>query len=80
MDATYRADLRELKELDANWGTGWTELDAKLERRLTELRGEIRTELADINTCLWCMLALWPPTALAVMVTGSGMISLLLRR
>ena len=53
VDATYRADLRELNELnfgrfdakleqrlaelDAKWGTRWTELDAKLERRLGEL-------------------------------------------
>jgi hypothetical protein len=53
VDATYRADLRELNELnfarfdakleqrlaalDAKWGGRWTELDAKLEQRLAEL-------------------------------------------
>jgi hypothetical protein len=53
VDATYRADLRELNELnfarfdakleqrltelDAKWGGRWTALDAKLEQRLTEL-------------------------------------------
>src|SRR6266704_3622369 len=53
VDATYRADLRELNELnfarfdakleqrlaelDAKWGTRWTALDAKLEQRLAEL-------------------------------------------
>jgi len=53
VDATYRADLRELNELnfarfdakleqrlvelDAKWGGRWTELDAKLEQRLVEL-------------------------------------------
>src|SRR2546426_1072371 len=53
VDATYRADLRELNELnfarfdakleqrlatlDAAWQGRWTELDAKLEQRLAEL-------------------------------------------
>ena len=53
MDATYRADLRELNEtnfarfdakleqrlaeLDAKWGSKWSALDAKLEQRLAEL-------------------------------------------
>jgi hypothetical protein len=53
VDATYRADLRELNELnfarfdakleqrlaalDAKWGGRWTELDAKLEQRLAAL-------------------------------------------
>ena len=118
VDATYRADLRELNELnfgrfdakleqrlaeldakwgtrwteldakldrrlaelDAKWGTRWTELDAKLERQLTELRAELKTELAGVKSGLRWMLAFWAPTALAVMGTGAGMISLLLRR
>ena len=107
VDATYRAELRELNELnfgrfdakleqrlaelDAKWGTRWTELDAKLERRLgefdaklerqlAELRAELKTELATVKTGLRWMLAFWAPTALAVMGTGAGMISLLLRR
>jgi hypothetical protein len=118
VDATYRADLRELNELnfgrfdakleqrlaelDAKWGTRWTELDAKLDRRLAELdarwgvrwteldaklelrlgefRADLRTELAGVKTGLRWMLAFWAPTALAVMGTGAGMISLLLRR
>ena len=107
VDATYRADLRELNELnfgrfdaklgqrlaelDAKWGTRWTELDAKLERRLgeldaklerqlAELRAELKTELAGVKAGLKWMLAFWAPTALAVMGTGAGMISLLLRR
>ncbi len=100
VDATYRADLRELNELnfgrfdakleqrlaelDAKWGTRWAELDAKLERQLAELRAELRvelkTELAGVKTGLSWMLAFWAPTALAVMGTGAGMISLLLRR
>jgi len=107
VDATYRADLRELNELnfgrfdakleqrlaelDAKWGTRWTELDAKLERRLgeldaklerqlAELRTELKTELAGVKAGLRWMLVFWAPTALAVIGTGAGMISLLLRR
>ncbi len=82
---------QRLAELDAKWGTRWTELDAKLERRLgeldaklerqlAELRAELKTELAGVKAGLKWMLAFWAPTALAVMGTGAGMISLLLRR
>ena len=72
MDATYRADLRELNELnfarfdakleqrlaefDAKWGTRWTQLDAKLEQRL----GEVKADLIK-----W-MFVFWAPTALAM--------------
>ena len=111
VDSTYRADLRELNELnfgrfdakleqrlaelDAKWGTRWAELDAKLELRLgefdaklerqlaelrAELRAELKIELAGVKTGLKWMLAFWAPTALAVMGTGAGMITLLLRR
>jgi hypothetical protein len=38
VDATYRADLRELNELN------FTRFDAKLEQRLAELRSELRAE------------------------------------
>ncbi len=63
VDATYRADLRELNELnfarfdakleqrltelDAKWGSRWTELDAKLEQRLAELGATLRVEMAQ---------------------------------
>ena len=126
MDATYRADLRELNELnfarfdaklgerlaelDAKWGTRWSALDSKLEQRLAELRSEMearfaradakleqrimelrsemRTGLAQASTELhevradilkW-MFGFWAPTALAVVGTGLGVLSLLLRR
>jgi hypothetical protein len=61
VDATYRADLRELNELnfarfdakqeqrlaelDAKWGGRWTRLDAKLEQRLAQLKAELRVEI-----------------------------------
>ena len=118
VDATYRADLRELNELnfsrfdakleqrlaeldakwggrwtqldakleqrlaelDAKWGGRWTQLDAKLEERLAEVRVELVKELAGVKSGLKWMLAFWAPTALAVIGTGAGVISLLLRR
>jgi hypothetical protein len=39
VDATYRADLRELNELN------FARFDAKLEQRLAELRAELRHEV-----------------------------------
>ena len=97
VDDTYRADLRELNEL--NFGR----FDAKLEQRIAELRAELRGEisglrkdtesgfarsdarleqrLAQVKSDLvkW-MFAFWAPTALGVISTGVGVISLLLRR
>src|SRR5881396_3509504 len=96
VDATYRADLRELNELnfarfdakleqrlatlDAEWQGRWTQLDATLEQRLAELRVELVKELAGVKSGLKWMLAFWAPTALAVIGTGAGVVSLLLRR
>ena len=74
VDATYRADLRELIELN------FARSDAKLEQRLAELRTELVRELADVKSGLKWMYAFWAPTALAVIGTGAGVISLLLRR
>ncbi len=67
-------------ELDATWGGRWTQLDAKLEQRLAELRVELVKELAGVKSGLKWMLAFWAPTALAVIGTGAGVLSLLLRR
>jgi hypothetical protein len=41
VDLTYRADLRELNELN------FARFDAKLEQRLAELRAELRQEIAE---------------------------------
>ena len=51
VDATYRADLRELNELnfarfDAKLEQRVTQLDAKLEQRLAEFGADLRTEMA----------------------------------
>ena len=70
---------RRIAELDAKWGSRWSQLDAKLEHRLAELRAELVKELADVKSGLKWMLAFWAPTALAVIGTGAGVISLLLR-
>src|SRR5438034_634457 len=67
-------------ELDAKWGGRWTQLDAKLVQRLAELRVELVKELAGVKSGLKWMLAFWAPTALAVIGTGAGVVSLLLRR
>jgi len=66
VDATYRADLRELNELnfarfdaklsqrmvelDAKWATRWTELDAKWAGRWTELDAKLDRRLAELKT------------------------------
>jgi hypothetical protein len=43
VDLTYRADLRELNELN------FARFDAKLEQRLVELRAELRQEIAGLR-------------------------------
>jgi hypothetical protein len=90
--ARFDAKLEQrLAESDAKWegrfavsDTRWerriAELDAKLEQRLAELRTELVKELADLKSGLKWMLVFWAPTALAVIGTGAGVISLLLRR
>lgn len=50
VDATYRAELRELNELN------FARFDAKLGQRLAELESRLT----------WRMFAFWAPTALAV--------------
>jgi len=46
VDLTYRADLRELNELN------FARFDAKLEQRLAQLRAELRQEIAELRTDL----------------------------
>ena len=43
VDLTYRADLRELNELN------FARFDSKLEQRLAELRAELRQEMAALR-------------------------------
>jgi len=44
MDATYRADLRELNEVN------FARFDAKLEQRLAEVKAELRQAVAELRT------------------------------
>jgi hypothetical protein len=64
VDATYRAELRELNEQN------FARFDANIGQRLAELESHLT----------WRMFAFWAPTALAVIGSGAGVISLLLRR
>src|SRR3989442_3347765 len=64
VDATYQADLRELNELN------FARFEAKLGERLAEVESHLT----------WRMFAFWAPTAVAVIGTGAGVVSLLLRR
>ncbi len=72
MDLTYRADLRELNQLN------FARFEAKLEQRLAELRaelltelrrevGQLRTELQQVRTDLirW-MFGFWVTTMLTL--------------
>lgn len=96
VDATYRAELRELNESnftrfdarleqrlaesDAKWERRLADLDIKWEHRFADLRTELVKGLADVKSGLKWMYAFWAPTALAVVGTSAGVISLLLRR
>ena len=64
VDATYRADLRELNELN------FARFDAKLEQRLAQVKSDLVT---------W-MFVFWAPTALSLIGASIGVINLLLRR
>ena len=75
VDTTYRADLRELNEVN------FARFDAKLEQRMAELRSSVAERLAELESRpTWRMFAFWVPTALATIGTGAGVLSLLLRR
>ena len=79
---TFREDLRQLNEVNfarfegklaemsGRWEGRFTAFDAKLEQRLAQLESRLT----------WRMFAFWAPTALAVIGSSAGVISLLLRR
>ena len=71
---------RRLAELDTKWESRLAHSDARWEGRIAGLRTELATGLADVKSGLKWMYAFWAPTALAVVGTGAGVISLLLRR
>jgi hypothetical protein len=71
VDLTYRADLRELNELN------FARFDAKLEQRLAELRAELRENMSRLRIDLlrW-MFGFWATT----MLTLAGLTIALLHR
>ena len=75
VDATYRADLRELNELN------FARFDAKLDQRLAELRRYLTMEIARAQqaTLRW-MFMFWAPSALGIVGTAIAVVALLLRR
>src|SRR2546429_9243427 len=75
VDTTYRADLRELNEVN------FARFDAKLEQRMAELRTSVAERLAELESRLtWRTFALWVPTALPPLRTRARLVSLLPRR
>ena len=85
MDATYRTELREINEqnfarFDARLEQRLAESDGRWERRISELRTDLITGLADVKSGLKWMYAFWAPTALAVIGIIIGVISLVIRR
>lgn len=86
MDTTYRADLRELNELN------FARFDAKLEQRLAQHKGEVVAGLEKLGgdttaaiaqaqsaTVRW-MFTFWVPTAVGIVAAALGVVALLLRR
>jgi hypothetical protein len=63
MDATYRADLRELNELN------FARFDAKLDQRVAELRSELRDLKAELIKWMFIFVAGGTLTVLGVMIT-----------
>ena len=65
MDATFRAELRELNEQN------FQRFDAKLEQRIAELSGEFRAELGNLKAELikW-MFLFWTGTVATMLGFG----------
>ncbi|MDP3938133.1 MAG: hypothetical protein Q8R92_08345 [Deltaproteobacteria bacterium] len=75
VDAAYRSELRDTLEHH------FSRFEARLEQRLAEFARDLADRLAQLESRLtWRMFAFWAPTALAVIGSSAGVISLLLRR
>lgn len=74
VDATYRADLRALNELN------YARFEAKLDQRLAELSRDLSIEIARAQTATikW-MFTFWAPTAIGILGTAIAVVALLLR-
>ena len=72
---------QRLAQFDAKLEQRLAQSDAKLDQRLAQLHQEIVERLTQLESRLtWRMFAFWAPTALAVIGSSAGVISLLLRR
>ena len=72
---------QRLAQFDAKLEQRLAQSDAKLDQRLAQFHQEIVERLTQLESRLtWRMFAFWAPTALAVIGSGAGVISLLLRR
>ena len=75
LNVTNRAEFRDAIEQN------FVRFDAKLEQRLAEFARDLADRLAQLESRItWRMFAFWAPTALAVVGSSAGVISLLLRR
>jgi hypothetical protein len=74
VDAAYRSELRDT--IDQHF----SRFDAKLEQRFAESARDLADRLSQLESRLtWRLFAFWAPTALAVIGSSAGVISLLLR-
>jgi ABC-type phosphate transport system auxiliary subunit len=84
VDATYRADLRELNELnfarfDAKVEQRFAQADARLEQRLAQVEGRLEQRIAGVEVKLEALkseLIKW----MFLFWTGSALANLLIRR
>ena len=75
LNATNGAEFRDAIEQN------FARFDAKLEQRLAEFARDLADRLGRLESRItWRMFAFWAPTALAVIGSSAGVITLLLRR
>ena len=80
-EGRFTAFDAKLAEMNGRWESRFAAFDAKLEQRLAESSRDLADRLAHLESRLtWRMFAFWAPTALAVIGSSAGVISLLLRR
>jgi anti-sigma-K factor RskA len=80
-EGRFAAFDAKLVEMNGRWEARFAAFDAKLEQRLAEYNRDLADRLAQLESRLtWRMFAFWAPTALAVIGSSAGVISLLLRR
>jgi hypothetical protein len=80
-EANFARFEGKLAEMNGRWEGRFASFDAKLDQRLAEFNRDIVDRLGRLESRLtWRMFAFWTPTALAVIGSSAGVISLLLQR